>query len=74
MPRFKESRMNDTAMASSSPPKLYINPGRNLALEVERLRAQVNRLRNRPDWIDLATLRTYEDMLESRLRLLEATT
>ena len=41
--------------------------------EVERLRAQVNRLRNRPDWIDLATLRTYEDMLESRLRLLEAT-
>lgn len=44
---------------------------RNLILEIDRLRTLIDRLRSRPDNVDRATLRTYEDMLDSRLRMLE---
>jgi hypothetical protein len=43
---------------------------RNLKREIAMLRAQVERIRSRSDWADLATLRTYEEMIETRLRQL----
>lgn len=63
--------MNDSLAQSPHHSRASPTNNRDLPGEIERLRNQVARLRNRQDWIDLRTLRTYEDMLESRLRLLE---
>lgn len=42
-----------------------------LLREISRLERQLERIRARAEFADEATLRTYEDMIESRRRMLQ---
>jgi shikimate kinase len=43
---------------------------RRLEREIATLRQHLSRMKNRPELADAKTIRTYEEMIEQRLRLL----
>ena len=64
--------MGDSIHSSAATnPRLDSAGVRQIEREIATLRQHLSRMRNRPDVADAKTLRTYEEMIEQRQRMLQ---